>query len=647
MINDSFLDQLNLATPFSTIETEFGRFLCRLSRMPAKADNDVPAQVVPPAAAADAKEEAPAAGEPADALWRFLAFLLLRYVRDGHSCVDVEHWRQALLAQLQNEDEKAALSGEARKNFRIELSALSASSVHDAIRALAKAHPLIMGGKAAEGTPLVFHESAAGQARLYLNKYRQYELDVAAWMRQAVAAPRDGELPMTDIQRVSSYYSASSASEDNPGCQPLAIQKAVGRRFAIITGGPGTGKTTVLAAILGLICRDNPTWRIALAAPTGKAKARMQEAIGKGVKLLTLAEDVKKQLLSLPASTVHTLIGLRPDAATPIYHAGKRLPYDLVVVDEASMVSLPNMAQLLRALKPDARLLLLGDKDQLSSVETGSVMADLCQCQTLLDAIAVLHKNYRAKDNRALTEFAQRVVMTTDASAIAQLAEDLYTAHADPSQAAAEFAVSEPPSASMLADALKKVVADWGLSGWKKGRSPDEFFAFADSFKILASNREGDFGVKNLNAVMCEILGIAPYADGTPVMILRNDKLTGLNNGDIGVVWENQVYFPNPEREGEDSANKYRVYALGGLPDYELVYAMTIHKSQGSGYKKVLMVLPEKDNPVLTRELVYTGITRTELKFRLWAPKEVLQTALLRPTRRISGLITALDNDEA
>ena len=644
MINDNFLDQLKLATPFSTIESEFGRFLCRLSRMPARADNDVPAAGGPSVPDA-AEDHAADSAKDKDALWCFLAHLLLRYVRDGHSCVDVEHWQQALRAQLQNEDDKSALTGEARGNFLAALSALSAAAVHDAIRALANAHPQIIGSQAELGTPLVFHVEANGQALLYLNKYRQYELDVAAWMRQAAQEQSDHKLPLTDIGKVSTYFSDST---DSPDYQQLAVQLAVSRRFAIITGGPGTGKTTVLSAILALICRDHPQWRIALAAPTGKAKARMQEAITAGVENLSgdVSSEVKEKLLSLQASTVHTLIGLRPDMAKPIFHAEKRLPYDLVVVDEASMVSLPNMAQLIRALKPAARLLLLGDKDQLSSVETGSVLADLCKCQTLKGAIAVLHKNYRAKNNSTLTKCAQRVVETEDSAAIAQLAEDFYAMRPEVGQADAEFAASVPPESGKLAGALKKVVEEWRLDGWKDGKSPDDFFAYVNSFKILASNREGVFGVNNLNEQMCKVLGIAPFANGTPLMILENNKLTGLNNGDIGVVFNQQVFFPNPAWDGKDPVTKYRNFPLGGLPPYELVYAMTIHKSQGSGYQKVLMVLPEKDNPVLTRELVYTGITRTELKFRLWAPKEVLKTALQRPTRRISGLIAALDNGE-
>lgn len=643
MINHSFLEQLELATPFSTIETEFGRFLCRLSRMPAKADNDVPDAGGPSAPEAAVDYAAGSATDTdTDALWQFLAHLLLRYVRDGHSCVDVEHWRQALLAQLQNEDEKAALTGDARDNFLATLSALSASAVHDAIRALAKAHPLIIGSKADEGTPLVFQGD-----RLYLNKYRQYELDIAAWVHRAMAVPGDAPVPLAEIRRCTEDF---RSSKEDPDFQQLAVQQALSRRFAIITGGPGTGKTTVLSAILALICREHPQWRIALAAPTGKAKVRMQEAITAGVEKLSgdvVADEVKEKLLSLPASTVHTLIGLRPDMAKPIYHAGKRLPYDLVVVDEASMVSLPNMAQLIRALRPDARLLLLGDKDQLSSVETGSVLADLCQCQTLKGAIAVLHKNYRAKGNCVLTECAKRVVETKDPAAIAQLAEDFYTTHADPSQPGAEFNAIDLPGEKKLTAALRAQLKQWDLFAWKDAQTVAACFKYVESFKILASNREGPFGVVNLNKIVPEILGIKPFANGTPLMILENDKLTGLNNGDIGVVWENQVHFPSPELGGKDSKKQYRVFALGGLPSYELVYAMTIHKSQGSGYNRVLMVLPEKDNPVLTRELVYTGITRTELKFRLWAPKEVLKTALLRPTRRISGLVAALDNGEA
>lgn len=626
-IHSDFLEKLDLLQSFSSIEKEFGRFLCRLARI---------AKGVP---------TGDSTAQPDDALWRFLGYLLMRYVADGHSCVDIQHWRQGLLEQLAAGEATDKFSADDVVLLRDETKKLSVSSWHDALRRLQREYPMIVATRVEQGTPLVFHNDANGRSLLYLNKYWQYELDVAAWMRQAAAEQTGCEPSLAEVRQVSTYFSAGSDSSD---CQQLAVQKAVGRRFAIITGGPGTGKTTVLSAILALICRDYPQWRLALAAPTGKAKARMQEAITAGVEKLgdVVSDEIKKKLLGLQASTVHSLIGLRPDKVKPIFHAGKRLPYDMVVVDEASMLSLPNMAQLLRALKPDARLLLLGDKDQLSSVETGSVLADLCRCETLRNAIAVLDKNYRAANNRALTDCAQRVVATKDSAAIVQLAEDFYSMRADESQPGAEFKVSVSPEVGKLADALTVVLKEWGLDGWKHAKTLDECFKYVDSFKVLASNREGPFGVVNLNKIMPEILGIKPLADGTPLMILENNKLTGLNNGDIGVVRKNQVHFPNPEWDGRETANKYRVFALGGLPAYELVYAMTIHKSQGSGYEKVLMVLPERDNPVLTRELVYTGITRTELKFRLWAPKEVLKTALLRPTQRISGLVAALDNKE-
>jgi exodeoxyribonuclease V alpha subunit len=662
MIDDKFLELLQQLKPFSSIETEFGRFLCRLSRLPASATSDVPApDAAAPAAPPPAAEDS--AASPDAALWRFLAFLLLRYVQDGHSCVDIVHWQQALLAQL-NELEAEAdqeLKDETLAAFSSALSALSPTKLHDTIRDLASRQPLLLGHEAGQGTPLILHEDKmAGLTRIYLNKYRQYELDVAAWIKRALAVPADQKLPLPEIRQIFHYFRNST---EDPDHQQLAVQKAVARRFAIITGGPGTGKTTVLSAILALICQQLPHWRIALAAPTGKAKARMQEAIAEGVQELSdaISEQIKEKLLGLEASTLHSLLGLSPDRAMPYHHAENPLQLDLVVIDEASMVSLPDMAQLMRALRPEARLLLLGDKDQLSSVETGSVLADLCRSKPLQDSIATLHKNYRAKDNSALIHCAQRVVNASEADAeAAALADDIYAMRADPAQPDAEFKADSLPAVEALSAALRQKFEQWGLLAWKKAKSVEECFAFADSFKILASNREGPFGVVNLNKLIGEVLGIALGADRTPIMILRNDKLSGLHNGDIGIIWKNQAYFPSSELEeqnepdepgskssAKDSGKKYRVFALAGLPRYEHVYAMTIHKSQGSGYEKVLMVLPEKVNPVLTRELLYTGITRTKLKFQLWAPKEVLQSALQKPTQRISGLTQLLDASDA
>ncbi len=597
----TYFHSIRVLLDFSAIEHEFGRFLLRLAGC-----------------------ESP--------FLPILGALLLRQINDGHSCLDLNLWRQNTLLLIGQQRIRLRIirdTGHDPADLLASLQSVSVEELAASVRGLAAEFPQLLSQDPARKTPLLCFDEGN---RIYLHKYFSYEQNIAAWIRCNLAFEED-QLSSEEIRLAHEYFRASG---DSPDYQQLAVALALKRRFAIISGGPGTGKTTVLSAILGLLLRLHPDYRIALAAPTGKAKARMQEAISDGVPFLHLDDAVKARLLELPAQTVDSLLGHHPEAARATFNRERPLPADFVVVDEASMLSLPAMSMLIDALKPGARLLLLGDRDQLSSVEVGSVFADICNSAAVQKSIARLQKNRRAENNAALIQIAESIVSPQADKGV--LAKEFYTTRALPSQPEAEFQAIPLPARNELPAALEELFEVWGLRSWSQQNGPDAFFRLANSFKILASNREGEYGVRNLNRIAARILGIPLYADGTPLLILENDRASGLNNGDIGIVIDRQVFFQNPEYSPGNESPEFQVFSLASLPPHEPVYAMTIHKSQGSGYDKVLMVLPESDNLVLSRELIYTGLTRTERKFRLWANQDILEIALKRPTQRVSGL---------
>jgi exodeoxyribonuclease V alpha subunit len=604
------LKGLQTVLEFTAIEREFGRFLCRL-----------------------AGREAPLLPE--------LGALLLRQINEGHSCLDLKLWRENTLKMLEQEKIRLRILRETGSDgtaLRTTLQELSANDLAVRVCSLAREFPQLFAQGLERKTPLIWLDEGN---RLYLHRYYACEQDIAQWIRKSLEAEEDLFSP-EEIRAAHDYF---RNSQDAPDYQQLAVALALKQRFAIITGGPGTGKTTVLAVILGLLLQRHPEYRISLAAPTGKAEARMQEAISSGVSQLHLPKTVTSRLLELQAQTVDSLIGHHPEAVRPWYNREHSLPADFVVIDEASMLSLPAMGMLIDALKPGARLLLLGDRNQLSSVEIGSVFADICNSPVVRNSIATLHKNRRTENNATLIQVAERIVSPGANQSL--LADEMYSLQALPGQDGAEFRVSLLPARNQLTAALEELFSAWELDGWSKLSDPVAFFQLANSFKILASNRDGEYGVINLNRLSAQILGIPLYADGTPLMILENDRATGLNNGDIGIVIDRQVFFQNPEKASGSDAPEFLVFGLAALPPHEPVYAMTIHKSQGSGYAKVLMVLPETDNLVLSRELIYTGLTRTELKFQMWANPNILKAALERPTQRISGLTRALQTQHS
>ena len=516
-------------------------------------------------------------------------------------------------------------------------------------------------GKAGDFKPLILDS----QNRLYLHRYWNYEAELAA----AILRLAQENIPPVDAPKLSAglrrLFPESDAGEIN--WQQVAAFAAVRRRLCLISGGPGTGKTRTVVMLLALLLEQNPTLRIALAAPTGKAAARLQDAMKNALATLP-CEPAIKDRLPTEASTIHRLLGSIPDSANFRHHAENPLPFEVVVVDEASMVDLALMAKLVAAVPASGRLVLLGDKDQLASVEAGAVLADLCNgdeqrqysaaftkefknitgqtlpaesgtISALTDCIVELRKNYRFGDRSSIYRLSHAVNAGNSEKALATLHEFSHSTDAQVS-----WKTLPPPAA--LKAALKPMVLS-RYQAYLSATNPTEALAAFSRFRILCALRKGPYGVENLNRLVEEILTEAGLINasgrfyaGRPVMVILNDYNLKLFNGDIGFVRANETKelracFAGPEQT-------IREIMPLRLPDHETAYAMTVHKSQGSEFETVLLILPKDDSAVLTRELVYTGLTRASTEVELWADPDIFATAVQRKVSRRSGLREAL-----
>ncbi len=504
---------------------------------------------------------------------------------------------------------------------------------------------------------------------LYLRRYWRYETRVAAQVRARAAAPADDIDPAAARAWLDRLF-PKRPDEEGPDWQKIACALALRGRLTLVTGGPGTGKTFTAARLLVLLqsLHTGPQpLRVALAAPTGKAAARLRQSIGKALQGLEAPPGAAVG----PARTLHSLLGTQPGTRRFRHDAANPLDVDLLFVDEASMVHLEMMARLLEALPARARVVLLGDKDQLASVEAGAVMGDLCQgAGTGYTAVTAgwVHR---------VAGLAMPAAVLGDGAALAQQTVVLRRSHrfegpigqlalavngGDADAALALLRDERAAQVSMLSPRDPGAVLPLAVQGWRAcleqlARRPDPgdapaFDAWAksvlhlfDAFRVLCAVREGPWGVAGLNAAIERALaegGLLPrrgeWFEGRPVMVTRNDPALGVFNGDIGIV------LRGPAGEGALrchflDGDELRSVAVGRLADVETAFAMTVHKSQGSEFEHVVLVLPEEDGPVLTRELVYTGITRASRAFTLLARHPgVLAGAVGRLTRRVSGL---------
>ncbi|HEX6246317.1 MAG TPA: exodeoxyribonuclease V subunit alpha [Nocardioidaceae bacterium] len=492
---------------------------------------------------------------------------------------------------------------------------------------------------------------------VYLDRYWRQERVVAEYVDRAVrTAPEvvdPGELgpalerlfpgPAPDLQRLAAVVSAH-------------------KRFSIVAGGPGTGKTTTVARLLALLQDvSGGALRIALAAPTGKAAARLTEAVADATSKMP-AED-SERLGVLTARTLHRLLGSKRGARTRFWHdRDNRLPYDVVVVDEASMVPLTMMSRLVEALRPSCRLVLVGDPDQLASVEAGAVLGDLVERDVPVGAVAAEEVASLVPDDVAALSEEQRdaalrggVVRLRTVHRFSEEIQDLAEAirSGQPGRledvlakghACIELVDADPAAGGFVCEPLRADVLSAGRDLVADARAGDAEGALdaLERHRVLCGHREGPHGVSWWARQVEEWLtgDIDGYAKdglwyvGRPLLVTSNDYQLGLFNGDTGVVvaWhgEPRAAF---RREG-------RVDLLGPsrLSDVQTVHAMSVHRSQGSQFDRVTLILPPEGSPLLTQELVYTAVTRAKEHVRIVGTRAALMTAIQRPVQRASGL---------
>lgn len=467
--------------------------------------------------------------------------------------------------------------------------------------------------------------------RLYLDRYWREEVQVCDDLLsrpRPVAGP--GDEPVPGLDRV---FPAAGYDE-----QRAAAALAVTQPTTVLTGGPGTGKTTAVAGLLALLAErtdlaGDPSLRIALAAPTGKAAARLQEAVRREVGRLPDADD-RARLEGLSAMTLHRLLGVRPDTAARFrHHRDNRLPHDVVVVDEASMVSLTMMARLLEALRPEARLVLVGDPDQLASVEAGAVLADLVDGLGDRTDIRIARLQTSHRFGEGIGALAEAVREGREDDVL-----DLLRGGGDD----VVFDETDDPGA-----ALRPVLLPRALRLREAAEAGDVAAALdlLEQHRLLCAHREGPFGVRLWNREVERWIseetgeGIwSAWYPGRPFLVTANDYGLGIFNGDAGVA------------VGPAGALRAHVAAVGGhvdlatsrVSDVDTMHTMTIHKSQGSQVGEVTVLLPPPESRLLTRELFYTALTRAESLVRVVGTEESVRSAVRRQVSRASGLAERL-----
>ncbi|OOG57262.1 exodeoxyribonuclease V subunit alpha [Rhodanobacter sp. C03] len=645
-------------------------------------------------------------------LW--LAALLSRQLADGHLCLDLEAlpaladeqdwpsgWRPLLRAITEN---PAALS--------------SSPLVADGHSGHPAAAPLVLDG-----------------TRLYLRRYWNHERQVAAAIRVRLTLPQAVPEQLADeltrlfptpcrsdfsrdapgVSQTESIAAEAAPTNSTPDWPKIACALAACGAFTVITGGPGTGKTTTVVRLLGLLqtlqLRQHARpLRIRLAAPTGKAAARLNASIAAQIAQLDV-DDATRAAIPAEVVTLHRLLGARPDTRRFRHDRGNPLHLDLLVVDEASMIDLEMMSAVLAALPPTARLILLGDKDQLSSVEAGAVLGDLCRraetghysastadwlCETtgsdirafvcadaqpLDQQLAMLRHSHRFGDSSGIGQLARAVnagdtdrvhaLLATPSTDLAwlpvsqrmQLAElaidggNVHLSVNDGSTIHHERAVGYRHYLELLrrerpASAIDAAAHDH----WAR----DVLQAF-NRFQLLCALRQGPHGVEGLNQLIADALhaqGLIEsshgWYEGRPIMLTRNDYSLGLANGDVGICLRLpderghlclSVAFLASATAGSTSSTRIRHVVPARLGEVATVYAMTVHKSQGSEFEHTALVLPTEASNVLTRELLYTGITRARRWFSLLGSEAIVDLATRQRTRRYSGLAERLSSN--
>ena len=584
--------------------------------------------------------------DEADDRVRLAVALTVRALRVGSVCLDLRTVSDTAFDDSERQIDTASLPWP------------EVESWIDAVRA----SPAVADGAGAvPGRPLRF---AFGQ--LYLDRYWRQEETVRIELRRRGAI----DPPVVEESRLaeslSRMFGTTGLSSGEPDRQRLAAAVSTLSWVTVVAGGPGTGKTTTVAKLLALLHDQQRATlddadgtegarplRVALAAPTGKAAARLEEAVRAATR--ELPESDRRRLPDLNASTLHRLLGWRPDNRSRFRHdAHRHLPYDVIVIDEMSMVSLTLMARLLEAIRPDARLILVGDPDQLSSVEAGAVLADIATApgepdprlsETLdrlgvADAEPVMHGvvplRHTWRFGGAIDALARAVRASEPDEVLAVLRSG------DPALVFVE-PDGETIDPAMLGT-LRAELVDSNRAAAVAAADGDAASALTalDRHRLLCAHRRGPYGVtrwsREAERWLIEEIGGYGFGGewylGRPLLVTANDYEMGLYNGDTGVV----VETPAGVRAAFARGDEPTLIAPVRLDSVQTVHAMTVHRAQGSQFRTVSFIVPPADSPLLTRELLYTAVTRATAKVQVFGSEEAIRRAVVRPANRASGL---------
>ncbi len=522
--------------------------------------------------------------------------------------------------------------------------------------------------------PLVLDD----EGNLFMYRYWQYEMVISRWICSRVDPDGDILYPfmkMVHMDVLREGLNRLFDTGDEYNWQRLAAASGVLRPFTVLTGGPGTGKTTTVIKMLAVIIEQylaaNTIPSIALAAPTGKAAGRMKETI-KQQRLLVECEQAVLDHIPEETFTLHRLLGTIHGRSHFRHNEDNPLPYDVVIVDESSMVDVALMARLVQAMPKKGRLILLGDRDQLSSVEAGAVLGDICDSgqyhgytgkwndvlqgvstalpeekiddaePPMADTVVMLRKNYRFGTGSGIGELSRSIREGDEKTVLSLLESDQYD----------DISIIQPSKTGQPFDLLPELVSE-GFGPFLRANSPEDAFLKFSEFTILTPFRTGHFGIHSLNHAVEKILHgkgnisvHTPWYDHRPVMITVNDYSLRIYNGDVGIVLPEDVSRQHDETAKrvwfQEPGGSFRSLSPSRLHATQTSYAMTVHKSQGSEFDHVLLVLPpsvtDTSSRLLTRELLYTAVTRARSRVTILGSAEVVSHMAANPTSRASGL---------
>ncbi|NQY26640.1 MAG: exodeoxyribonuclease V subunit alpha [Piscirickettsiaceae bacterium] len=491
-------------------------------------------------------------------------------------------------------------------------------------------------GKEGEYTPLILTDDG----RVYLYRYWLDEQHVAN-----AIIKRCQSIELINPQQLKDDFAAWPSQQTGIDWQKIAVLMALTRQFSVISGGPGTGKTTIVLRLLQMLHAQDPSLSIALAAPTGKAAARLQQAIS------------EQGRTSLEAKTLHRLLGINAHNENGRYNSQQPLPVDVLIIDEASMIDISLMAKLMQALPDKARIILLGDSQQLASVESGAVLANLCDygshfsatfCQTAqemtgLSLSVTTDEDNNLRDSIVLLQHSYRFDKESE---IGQLAEAVKSGEIN----TVYDVLNNADIWQQQCDA--NTIQQYVMQGYqayfsaiKANKEASVCLQLFEQYRVLSALKQGPQSVTSVNKLIETNLlkqgwkTNQTFYHGRPIMVVKNDYQQRLFNGDVGLLLYNehgvlQACFL--------SDTGLRWVALNRLPTHETVFAMTIHKSQGSEFDTVCVLLPEEETALLNRELLYTAVTRAKKKISLFSSDMILHQTVTSQHQRETGLANLL-----